>query len=188
MTGTTKAPENTAVIERAERDAATKAADFARGHRTTVIVVWIGFILIAALGFFMVTRPPVEDAPPVSLGVSFNSFFKWIGSLGPIVQIPIILVVFGIVVGILLLLIEYAPRHGTGYFWLRLVACFAIPVLAFLLLRPYQNAVVYVLAIAVLLGAILFYADYRARQGAGYLFQLVLFSAPAFILLLIGLI
>ena len=36
--------------------------------------------------------------------------------------------------------------------------------------------------------AILFYADYRARAGAGYLFQLVLFMAPATILLLIGLV
>ena len=57
-----------------------------------------------------------------------------------------------------------------------------------MLLRPYQNAVIYVLAIAVILGAILFCADYRSRQGAGYLFQLILFTAPAAILLLIGLV
>jgi alpha-glucoside transport system permease protein len=188
MTDTLKAPTKAEVLAEAEKTAAAKAATFARQHRTTVIVVWIGFVLIAALAIFLVTRAPVEDARPTSLGVSLNSFFKWIGELGPIVQIPIILVVFGAVVGILLLLIEYAPRSGTFYFWLRLVACFVIPILAFMLLRPYQNAVIYVLAIAVLLGAILFYADYRSRQGAGYLFQLILFAAPAATLLLVGLI
>ncbi len=57
-----------------------------------------------------------------------------------------------------------------------------------MLLRPYQGAVIYVILIAVILGALLFYADLRARQGAGYLFQLIIFSAPAMILLLIGLI
>ncbi|WP_345803425.1 sugar ABC transporter permease [Microbacterium sp. AZCO] len=136
----------------------------------------------------MVTRPPTEGALPTSLGFSFNSFFQWIGSQGPIVQIPIVLIVFGIVVGVLLLLIEYAPRAGRGYFWLRLAACFIIPIVAFMMLRPYQGAVLYVLAIAVILGGILFYADYRARAGAGYLFQLVLFMAPASILLLMGLV
>ncbi|MFB9646950.1 carbohydrate ABC transporter permease [Microbacterium terregens] len=135
----------------------------------------------------MVTRPPVE-ARPVSLGVSLNSFFRWLGDLGPLVQIPIVLIAFGAVVGLILLLIEYAPRSGRGYFWLRLIACFAIPVLAFMLLRPYQNAVIYVLGIAVILGALLFWVDYRSRRGAGYLFQLVIFAAPAAILLLIGLI
>ncbi|MFJ6654243.1 carbohydrate ABC transporter permease [Microbacterium sp. NPDC091313] len=135
----------------------------------------------------MITRPAAETRP-TTLGFSLNSFFQWLGGLSPIVQIPIIVLVFGVVVGLILLLIEYAPRPGKGYFWLRLAACFLIPVLAFMLLRPYQNAVVYVLGIAVILGAVLFWADYRSRQGAGYLFQLVLFAAPAAILLLLGLI
>lgn len=42
--------------------------------------------------------------------------------------------------------------------------------------------------IAALLGGLFFYLDYRAKQGAGYLFQLVGFLAPAVILLGIGLI
>jgi alpha-glucoside transport system permease protein len=159
----------------------------ARKHRTTVIVVLIGLILAVALFLFMVTRAPA-DTKPTTLGFSLNSFFRWLGELGPIVQIPLVLIVFGAVVGLLLLLIEYAPRAGRGYFWLRLAACFLIPVIAFMLLRPYQNAVIYVLAIAVILGGVLFYADYRSRQGAGYLFQLILFAAPASILLLMGLV
>ncbi|MDQ7879650.1 sugar ABC transporter permease [Microbacterium sp. QXD-8] len=155
---------------------------------TTRLVVTIGFILIAALLIFLFLSPPAPDARPTSLGFSFNSFFQWIGNLGPIVQIPIVLLVFGVVVAVLLVLIEYAPRQGTGYFWLRLVSCFAIPLLAFMMLRPYQNAVIYVIPIALIAGGLLFYADYRAREGAGYLYQLTLFLAPAAILILIGLI
>ena len=78
-----------------------------------MFVVAIGLILVAALFLFMVTRPPPDDPRPVSLGFSLNSFFQWLGDLSPIVQIPIVLVVFGVVVGFILLLIEYAPRSGT---------------------------------------------------------------------------
>ncbi|ODT40127.1 MAG: ABC transporter permease [Microbacterium sp. SCN 70-200] len=134
----------------------------------------------------MVQAP--RETRPTTLGFSLNSFFQWIGNLNQLVQIPIILAVFGAVVGLVLLLIEYAPRPGKVYFWIRLVACFALPVLAFMLLRPYQNAVLYVIGIAIVLGGVLFLLDYRSRQGAGYLFQLVLFTAPAVILLLVGLI
>ena len=156
--------------------------------RTTRLVVTVGLILVAALFIFLVTRAPMEDAKPTSLGFSLNSFFRWLGNLNPLVQIPLVILVFGVVVALILVLIEYAPRAGRGYFWLRLAACFVVPALAFMLLRPYQNAVIYVVAIALILGALLFFADYRARDGAGYLFQLVIFTAPATILLLVGLI
>ena len=157
-------------------------------RRTTRLGVTIGFILIAALVVFLLLSPPNPDARPVSLGVSYNSFFQWLGNLGPIVQIPIVLVVFAAVVGILLVLIEFAPRAGRGYFWLRLISCFAIPFLAFMLLRPYQGAVIYVIAIALVAGGLLFWADYRASQGAGYMYQLTLFMAPAAIAILVGLV
>ncbi|SBS71307.1 ABC-type sugar transport systems, permease components [uncultured Microbacterium sp.] len=188
MTGTIQAPGPAGTDVSADGDAAGAQARLARRHRTTALVVTIALILVVALFLFMVTRAPVEGARPTSLGFSLNSFFQWLGGMGPLVQIPLVLLVFGAVVGLLLLLIEYAPRPGRFYFWLRLAACFLIPVLAFMLLRPYQNAVIYVLAIAIVLGGALFYADYRSRQGAGYLFQLILFGAPAAILLLIGLI
>ena len=187
MTDTTKVSEATEPPLTGTAHSDAKEAGIARRRRLTVIVVTIGFVLIAALVLLMVTRPPVEDARPTSLGFSFNSFMRWLGDLNPILQIPIVLVVFFAVVGIILLLIEYAPRPGKFYFWLRLVTCFAIPVLAFMLLRPYQNAVIYVIGIAVLLGALLFWADYRAREGAGHLYQLILFAAPALTLLVVGL-
>jgi len=154
----------------------------------TVTAIVVGAIAMVAIFIALLFSAPAPEASPTSLGFSLRSFFVWIGGLNPLVQIPIILVVFGAVAGILLLLIEYAPRPGKGYFWLRLVASFAIPALAFMLLRPYQNAVLYVMAIALIAGGLLFFADYRARQGSGYLVQLVLFMAPAAILLLLGLV
>lgn len=159
-----------------------------KGRRITRTVVIIGFVLIAAIFFLLIFSTPVEDASRVTIGFSLNSFFIWLGGLHPLVQIPIILAVFAVVVAIVLVLIEYAPRPGRGYFIMRLVACLGIPVVAFMLLRPYSNALLYVIAIALLVGALLFFADYRSRQGAGYLFQLVLFMTPAALLLVLGLI
>ncbi|QMU96098.1 sugar ABC transporter permease [Microbacterium esteraromaticum] len=161
----------------------------AKGRRITQIVVTVGFLAVAAMLFLLIISAPVEDPARIALGpVSLNNFFLWMGALHPLVQIPVVLLVFGLVVGIVLVLIEYAPRPGRGYFIMRLVACLVIPVLALMLLRPYANAVLYVVAIALLSGALLFFADYRSRQGAGYLFQLILFMAPAAIMLLLGLI
>ncbi|MDN4639044.1 sugar ABC transporter permease [Agreia sp. PsM10] len=156
--------------------------------RTTRLVVAGAAVILAVVFILLITSPPNDDAKPVSLGFSLNSLFRWMGNLNPLVQIPIIIVIFGLVIALILVLIEYAPRSGNFYFWLRLAACFVIPVLAFMLLRPYQNALIWVLAIALVVGALLFFADYRSRQGAGYLFQLVTFMAPAVLLLAIGLI
>ncbi|MDD7929057.1 carbohydrate ABC transporter permease [Microbacterium thalli] len=159
-----------------------------KGRSITRIVVAAGFALIAAILLLLIFTGSSEESSRITIGFSLNSFFLWLGAMNPLVQIPVILAVFGLVVGIILVLIEYAPRPGRGYFIMRLVACLVIPVLAFLLLRPYANAVLYVVAIALLVGALLFFADFRSRQGAGYLFQLILFMAPASIMLALGLI
>lgn len=157
-------------------------------RRTTGIIVAVAAVLIAALLIFLVTAGPNDTAVPTSLGFSLNSFFVWIGGLTPLLQIPIVIAAFLIIVAVILVLVEFAPRRGTGYFWLRVAACFVIPIVAAMLLRPYQNAVLYVVAIALLAGALLFFADYRARAGTGYTFQLITFMAPATILILVGLI
>ena len=46
----------------------------------------------------------------------------------------------------------------------------------------------YVLAVAVVIGGVLFLLDYRSKQGKGYLFALIAFLGPAFAMLLIGLV
>jgi alpha-glucoside transport system permease protein len=157
-------------------------------RRTTGVIVAVAAVLIAALLIFLVTAGPNDTAVPTSLGFSLNSFFVWIGGLTPLLQIPIVIAAFLVIVAVILVLVEFAPRRGTGYFWLRVAACFVIPIIAAMLLRPYQNAVLYVVAIALLAGALLFFADYRARAGTGYTFQLITFMAPATILILVGLI
>lgn len=174
-------------LPKTEAPVTTHGAD-TRGVRRTRTVVIVGFVLIVALALLLVFTGSTEESSRVTIGFSLNSFFLWLGGLNPLVQIPIILLVFGGVVAIVLVLIEFAPRPGRGYFIMRLVACATIPVLAFMLLRPYSNVVFYVVAIALLVGALLFFADYRSRQGAGYLFQLVLFMTPAAVMLLLGLI
>jgi alpha-glucoside transport system permease protein len=156
-------------------------------RRTAGIVAIVAAVGILVLLVMLLTSGGNEDASPTSLGFSLNSFFVWIGAMNPLVQIPIVLVAFGLVMAIVLVLIEFAPRAGRGYFWLRLGASILIPVFAFMVLRPYQNAVVYVVGIALLAGALLFFADLRARAGSGYGFQLVMFLAPAATLVVVGL-
>ncbi|GAA4486233.1 hypothetical protein GCM10023171_21830 [Microbacterium panaciterrae] len=168
--------------------ASTRTGRTTGSRSLTVGALIVGAVAMVGIFFALILAGSSDTVKPTTIGFSLNSFFIWIGALNPLLQIPIVLVVFGAVAAILLLLIEYAPRRGRGYFWLRLVACFVIPVLAFMMLRPYQNAVIYVMAIALIAGGLLFFADYRAREGAGYTLQLVLFMAPATILLIIGLI
>lgn len=185
MTDTTTAPP----AHPADATPATGGTRQRYSTRTTAIVATVLLALMLALLVLLILSTPVEDPAKIVIpGFSLTALFQWLGAMNPLVQIPIILVIFAAVVGIILVLIEFAPRPGRVYFWIRLVACFAIPVLALMLLRPYQNAFIYVFGIAVLAGAVLFWLDYRSRQGAGYLFQLVLFAAPAVVLLLIGLI
>ncbi|OZB89059.1 MAG: ABC transporter permease [Microbacterium sp. 14-71-5] len=180
MSQTTMSPPTSTASPRSGRTTASRSV--------TIGAMVVGAIAIIGVFLALLVSPEPETPVPTSLGFSLKSFFVWIGGLNPLLQIPIVLVVFAVVATILLLLIEYAPRHGKGYFWLRLVACFVIPVLAFMLLRPYQNSLIYVLIIALVAGGMLFFADYRAREGAGYTLQLVLFMAPAGLLLIIGLI
>ncbi len=113
-----------------------------------------------------------------------KAFFAWLAQLPPLVQVPIVIVLFLIGVAILLVVIEFAPRAGRKFTILRLAACVVIPVLAFLVL----GSVWWAAGIAAVLGGLLFILDFRSREGAGYLFQLVAFLAPAIILLLVGLV
>jgi alpha-glucoside transport system permease protein len=50
------------------------------------------------------------------------------------------------------------------------------------------NSYYWAMGVAVAVGALFFFLDYRSRDGVGYLIQLVAFMAPAILLLLAGLI
>ena len=113
-----------------------------------------------------------------------SAFLAWIGQLPPLAQIPIVIVAFLAVIAVILFFIEIAPRQGKKFTYVRLAACVLFPAIAFLALGSIPAAAV----VAAVLGGAFFLLDYRSKQGAGYLFQLVGFLTPAIFLLLIGLI
>ncbi|KQY77555.1 ABC transporter permease [Microbacterium sp. Root1433D1] len=123
---------------------------------------------------------------PRDEGESVNAtiFFQWIGSLPPILQAVAVVIAFAVVVAVILLLVDIAPRRGALYTGIRLAMCLLIP----LAVMWFFNSYYWAMGVAVAVGALFFWLDYRSRDGAGYLIQLVAFMAPAILLLLVGLI
>ena len=113
-----------------------------------------------------------------------SEFLLWVGKLPPLAQIPIVVVAFGVVVALILFFVEIAPRSGRKYTIIRLAVCVVAPFLALVLV----GSVWWAALIAAALGLLFFWLDRRSKQGAGYLFQLFGFLAPAIILLIVGLI
>jgi alpha-glucoside transport system permease protein len=116
-----------------------------------------------------------------------SSFFQWLAGVPPLAQIPLILLAFTALVGIVLVFVEFAPRRGRQYTILRLAVCVLVPVVVLLAFGLY-NSVMWVAVIAAVLGGGLFLLDYRSKRGAGYSLQLIGFMAPAVFFLVIGLI
>ena len=111
-------------------------------------------------------------------------FLHWIAGLPSLAQIPLVIAAFIAVVAVVIFFIEIATRSGRLYTVIRLVACVLAPVAIFLAL----GSVGWAAAVAAVLGGAFFLLDYRAKQGAGYLFQLIGFLSPAIVLLGIGLV
>jgi alpha-glucoside transport system permease protein len=113
-----------------------------------------------------------------------SDFLAWISTLPALVQIPLVVLAFVAVVALLIFFLEIAPRPGQKYTIIRLAVCVLAPALIFIAL----GSVLWAAAVAGVLGLLFFWLDIRSKQGAGYLFQLVGFLAPALGLLAIGLI
>lgn len=113
-----------------------------------------------------------------------SDFLSWISTLPPLAQVPLVLLAFGAIVALLIFFLEIAPRSGRKFTIARLVVCIVAPAVIFLVLGSIWPAAI----VAVVLGGVLFVLDYRSRQGAGYLFQLIGFLSPALVLLSIGLV
>ena len=113
-----------------------------------------------------------------------SEFLGWIATLPAYLQIVLVIGAFLAVIALLLFFIEIAPRSGTRYTVIRLAVCVLVPLVAMLTL----GSVFWAALIAAVLGGVFFLLDYRSKQGAGYLFQLVGFLAPAVLLLGVGLI
>ncbi|NII52479.1 carbohydrate ABC transporter permease [Frigoribacterium endophyticum] len=116
-----------------------------------------------------------------------SSFFQWLAGVPPLAQIPLILLAFTALVGIVLVFVEFAPRRGLQYTILRLAVCVLVPVVVLLAFGLY-NSVMWVAVVAAVLGGGLFLLDYRSKRGSGYSLQLIAFMAPAVFFLIIGLI
>lgn len=113
-----------------------------------------------------------------------SGFLQWLSTLPSLLQIPIIIGVFLAVIALLLFFIELAPRRGKKFTIIRLIACIIFPLGMMLVLDSYTWAIIG----AGLMGIVLFWFDYRSRDGAGYIFQLIGFLSPALVLLIAGLI
>ncbi|TQL48832.1 carbohydrate ABC transporter membrane protein 1 (CUT1 family) [Homoserinimonas aerilata] len=113
-----------------------------------------------------------------------SDFLNWVATFNPIVQIVLVVVAFVAVIALLLFFVEIAPRRGRLYTGIRLAFCIVVPLGIALLL----GSVYWAAAVAVVLGGLFFWLDYKAKAGSGYLFQLFGFLAPAMVLLAIGLI
>ena len=113
-----------------------------------------------------------------------TAFFNWVGTMHPILQAIVVVVAFLVVIGLILFLIDIAPRSGPVYTWIRLAMCVLIPVATVLLF----NSVWWAAIVAAVIGGLFFVIDYRSRNGKGYFIQLIAFMTPAALLLLIGLI
>ena len=113
-----------------------------------------------------------------------SGFLKWLASLPPFAQIPLVIGAFIAVAGIVIFFIEIAPRSGRRYTVIRALVCVLAPLGLFFALGSIWWAAI----AAAVLGALFFLLDYRAKEGAGYLFQLIGFLSPAVLLLAIGLV
>src|SRR5882757_5321847 len=113
-----------------------------------------------------------------------SGFLVWLSELNPFLQIPLVLAAFGVVAALLIFFIEIAPRSGRRYTVVRLLVCIVFPLALFFILGSIWPAAI----AAAVLGGLFFLLDYRSKQGAGYLFQLIGFLSPAVFLLAIGLV
>jgi len=116
--------------------------------------------------------------------MTVQDFFRWLSTLNPWLEIVVIVGVFLAVVALILFFIEIAPRPGRKYTIIRLAACVIGPALVFVVLDSWREAAI----AAAVLGLLFFFLDKRAKGGAGSIFQLVGFLAPAVLLLAVGLI
>ncbi|MES2866152.1 MAG: sugar ABC transporter permease, partial [Actinomycetota bacterium] len=77
-------------------------------------------------------------------------FFGWVGSLPPVLQAVAVVIAFGLVVAIILLLVDIAPRTGKMYTVIRLAMCLLVPLAVMWFFRSYYWAI----GAAVVVGAV----------------------------------
>ena len=116
-----------------------------------------------------------------------QQFFAWLTTLPQVVQIPIVLVAFVAVIGLVVLFIEVLPRAGTAYTIIRAAIAIGVPV-AVLAALGLERGAAWGFLLAAVLGGGLFVLDQRQSKGRGRLIQIFLFCSPGFALLAVGLV
>jgi alpha-glucoside transport system permease protein len=116
-----------------------------------------------------------------------QAFFSGLANLPRLVQIPVVILVFLAVVGLLIFLIEVAPRSGRAYTWVRLGIAVGLPLVVLAALGLTRGAA-WVFLLGAVVGGGLFWLDARSAKGRGKLIQLALFISPALALLAVGLV
>ena len=143
-----------------------------------------GVIAVVLAAVLLVAAIVVAVVAPNAIGGIPNLVFGGLSALPALVQVPIVVIVFGLAIAGLLLIIDLVGREGPGSTLVRLAVCLLVPTVALFLV----NSVLWAVIVAGLAGVVLFWFDARHSQGAGYLIQLFGFLAPAAVLLVAGLI
>ena len=116
-----------------------------------------------------------------------QQFFTWLTGFPNLVQVPIVIGAFVLLIALVVLAIEVLPRSGRGYTFVRLAIAILVPVGVMAALGLERGAAWgYLLAAG--LGGGMFVLDQRQAKGRGRVLQLLLFCSPGFALLLIGLV
>ena len=115
-----------------------------------------------------------------------QNFFTWLTTLPHLAQIPIVLVAFAALIGLVVLFVEIMPRPGLGYSIARLAVAIGVPV-GVLALLGLERGAAWCYLLAAVLGGGLFWLDQRQSKGRGRLIQIFLFCSPGFALLAVGL-
>jgi len=116
-----------------------------------------------------------------------QQFFGWLTRLPQVAQIPLVLVAFAVLIGVVVLFIEIMPRPGRAYTVVRLAVAIGVPV-AVLFGLGLERGAAWGYVLAAVLGGGLFWLDQRQSKGRGRLIQIFLFCSPGFALLAIGLV
>jgi len=116
-----------------------------------------------------------------------QKFFTWLTGFPHLLQVPIVIAAFALLVALVVFAIEILPRSGTVYTVIRLIVAIGVPV-GVLAALGLERGAAWGYLLAAVLGGGLFMLDQRQSKGKGRILQLLLFCSPGFALLLIGLV
>ena len=116
-----------------------------------------------------------------------QKFFTWLTGFPHLLQVPMVIAAFALLVALVVFAIEILPRQGRKYTVIRLIVAIGVPV-GVLAALGLERGAFWGYILAAILGGGLFILDQRQSKGKGRVLQLLLFCSPGFALLLIGLV